>query len=152
MRTWIKYALLNAALGLIIGSYVAVTAIGEGYEVLAVAAPLAAFIIAGLMWALLVKPSWDSGRIVLAGLFTGSVSHYFTFLFMSVGINICYWTTGGCTGSMGEPPAGLVDSLLGAFGFSFFSLLIFGWITVPYAILSGFVLKRFKSKHNNASQ
>ncbi|MCU0418581.1 MAG: hypothetical protein MUC38_02900 [Cyclobacteriaceae bacterium] len=152
MKTWIKYALLNAAFGLIIGAYVAVTAIGEGYEALAVAAPLAAFVIAGLMWSLLVKQSWDSWRIALAGLFTGSVSHYLTFLFMSLGMNICYWTTGGCTGSMGEPPAGLADSLLGAFGFSFFSLLFFGWITVPYAIVSGFVLKRLGSKHKTAHQ
>jgi uncharacterized membrane protein YjjP (DUF1212 family) len=36
----------------------------------------------------------------------------------------------------------------GAFLLSFFSLLFFGWLTVPYAIITGLILKRMEEKKN----
>ncbi|MEO6902897.1 MAG: hypothetical protein ABI315_07060 [Bacteroidia bacterium] len=69
---------------------------------------------------------------------------------INIGTNICYWTTGGCTGSLGDPPASIWSMLGGAFAFSFFSLLFFGWITVPCSVLIGLILKRINKRKNDA--
>lgn len=150
LKTWTKYGLLNSLIGLIIGVYIAITAIGNGYFVFGIAAPIAAFFTGGLFWKLIVRENWDSISIFITGLLTGTVSHYITFLLLSVGLNICYWTTGECTGSLGDPPASILSMLTGGFAFSFFSLMFFGWITAPSSIIIGMILKRYENKKNVA--
>ena len=151
MKTWIKYGIANAIIGLIVGLYIAITAIGDGYYVLPIAAPLAAFIVGGLLWTKIVKDGYGSTKIIITGLLTGTVSHYVTFVLLSIGMNVCYWTTGECTGTLGDPPASILTMLGGAFAFSFFSLLFLGWITAPYSILIGLLIKRL-NKNKNVAQ
>ena len=146
MKPWIKYGFLNALIGLLIGAYTAFTAIGNGYFVAAIAAPLAFFLTGGLLWKLIVKKKIDVVQILITGLLTGTISHYITFIILGIGVNICYWTTGQCTGSLGEPPASIISMITGAFAFSFFSLLFFGWITTPASVIIGFFLKRLENK------
>ena len=43
---------------------------------------------------------------------TGTVSHYLCWILLNIGMNICYWTTGNCTGSLGEPPAQIWEMLI----------------------------------------
>jgi hypothetical protein len=145
MKTWIKYGLINALLGLIIGIYITITATGEGYFLYGISAPIAAFLTGGLIWKLIVKDKFDRGKIIITGLLTGTISHYLAFLLVSILMNICYWTTGMCTGSLGEPPASIFSMLIGSFAFLFFSLLFFGWITVPYSLITGFILKKIEN-------
>ena len=152
MKPWIKYGIFNALIGLLIGAYTAITAIGDGYFVVGIAAPLAFFLTGGLLWKFIVKKKYDVVKIIITGLLTGVISHYLTFVILSIGINICYWTTGECTGSLGEPPASIISMITGAFAFSFFSLLFFGWITAPSSVIIGLLLKRQennKTLHNN---
>ncbi len=148
MKTWVKYGIANAIIGLIIGLYISITAIGDGYDVFPIAIPLVAFITGGLLWNRIVKDKFDSTKIVITGLLTGALSHYLTFVLISIGNNICYWTTGGCTGTLGAPPASILSMLGGALVFSFFSLLFFGWITVPYSILVGLLIKKLNKGKN----
>src|SRR5690606_10621477 len=126
--------------------------IGNGYFVFGIAAPIAAFLTGGLIWKLVVKDKFDGIKILVTGLLTGTVSHYLTFILLSIGMNICYWITGNCTGSLGDPPASILTILTGAFGLSFFSLMFFGWITAPSSVLIGLILKRIENKktlHNS---
>jgi hypothetical protein len=150
MKTWIKFGLINAFLGLVIGIYLALTAIGDGYSVFAIGAPIAAFLTGCLFWKLMVKEKSSRRRVVFTGILTGIFSHYLTFVLINIGANICYWTTGKCTDSFGEPPANFFMMLGGAFIFSFFSLVFFGWLTVAYAIVTGLILKRMENKTNVA--
>ena len=148
MQAWLKYGLINALLGLIVGVFLALTAIGDGYSVVLIAAPISAFLIGGLFWKLIIKGKLTKTRVIVTGILTGTISHYLTFLLLGIGYNICYWTTGNCTDSFGEPPANILLMFGGAFLLSFFSLLFFGWLTVPYAIITGLILKRMEEKKN----
>lgn len=55
MQAWLKYGLINALLGLIVGVFIELTAIGDGYSVFVIAAPISAFLIGGLFWKLIIK-------------------------------------------------------------------------------------------------
>ena len=72
-----------------------------------------------------------------AGAVAGVVSHYLTWTLAFLGANLCFWLTGGCTGSLGDPPANLLVALTGAAAQTFLSLLIFGWLTVPIGAVLG---------------
>ncbi len=67
MKTWVKYGLINALLGLIIGIFIAITSIGDGYFVFGITAPIAAFLTGGLLWKFLVKDELDSRKIFITG-------------------------------------------------------------------------------------
>ncbi|MFB6307276.1 MAG: hypothetical protein ABEH43_09870 [Flavobacteriales bacterium] len=141
MKPWVKYGLLNALIGVVIGLYIGVSAIGGGYFIFVIAAPLAAFVTGGALWRLFMKNNINNIKVILMGLLTETVSHYIAFLLLFIGMNICFWTTGGCTGSANSPPPSISQMLLGGFGLSFFSLIFFGWITAPYSIIIGFIIK-----------
>lgn len=133
MNKWIAYGLSNAALGLAIGISVAVTAIGEGYSVMAIAAPAAAFLTGGICWSLLMRGDSGTGRSVITGLLTGTVAHYIAFLFLLM------------PGLWGEEALTIGDLLTGSLGLTFFSVMFFGWITVPFSIFTAKLLSRKKS-------
>ena len=148
MKLTTQFGFCNAFGGLVIGTYLAWSAIDEGYALFAVAAPLAAFLAAVLFWGLLIgeRDPIPTGRLVITGLLTGTFSHYLTFILLSMVMNLCYWITGGCTGSLGDPPASVMSMLIGAWAFVLFSLLIFGWITAPLSVLIGFLLRKFTGR------
>ncbi len=134
MKTWIKYGIINAVLGLIVGIFINI----NGF---AIAAPLAAFLIGGLFWKLLIKEKTNNIRIVITGILSGSISHYLTFILFGVIGNIHYWTTGNTAYTPSIP-----DMLVRSVVMTLFSLLFYGWLTVPYAIIMGFILKRMENK------
>ncbi|MFD0975355.1 hypothetical protein, partial [Salinimicrobium gaetbulicola] len=80
MKPWIKYGIFNALVGLLIGAYTAITAIGDGYFVVGIAAPLAFFLTGRLLWKFIVKKKYDVVKIIITGLLTGVISHYLTFV------------------------------------------------------------------------
>jgi hypothetical protein len=136
MKTWIKYGLLNALLGLIVGISINI----NGF---AIAAPIAAFLIGWLFWKLLNKDKITNIRIVITGILSGSISHYLTFILSGVIGNFQYWTTGNTAYTPSIP-----DMLVRSVVMTLFSLLFFGWLTVSYAIIMGFILKRVEEKKN----
>jgi len=145
LKDWIKYGLANATIGFIIGLFLTFFASGNSYYVLSITAPLASFIVGGLFWQLMVRNIRDTSQIVIVGLLTGTIAHYITFILLNIGLNICYWLTGGCTDPLGGPPPSIWFMLGGAFPLSCFSLLFCGWITVPCSILIGLILQRTKN-------
>ncbi|MEM9680965.1 MAG: hypothetical protein AAF901_11640 [Bacteroidota bacterium] len=146
MSNAIKFGILNAIIGLILGIYIAYSAIGDGYWMLTIGAPTSAFICGFYFWKLMFKKSTEnkSGKLVLIGLLTGTVSHYLCWILLNIGMNICYWTTGKCTSSLGEPPAQIWEILIFGIGITGWSLLFYGWITIPSSIGIGFLVSRTK--------
>jgi hypothetical protein len=142
MKPWLHYGLLNALLGLIVGVFLALTALADDYYVFVITAPIAAFLTGGLFWKLIAKNNLTKTRVVITGILSGTLSHYLTWLLMGIGANLIYWTTANWTNSFDEPPANIFLMFGGAFLLSFFSLLFFGWVTVPFARITGFILKR----------
>lgn len=144
-----KFALYNALLGLLIGLFVTYTAIGDGYEVLIIAIPVSFFLINALCEKYIIK-DWTKAsgiRVLVAISFSTVLSHYFTFILLIIGANLCYWITNSCTSSMGEAPAAIIDGILYGWGPTLFSLIFFGWITMPFSIVLGFILKYHRTTH-----
>lgn len=151
-RRSLVFGLLCAGVGLLLGILVFRGAEGEGYEWFPVAATLAAFVCGAVLWHFLPERI-PRRRLVwgtLAGALAGLVSHYFAWYFQYVGSNVCFWLTGGCTSSLGEPPANLLMALVGAAGLTFFSLIVVGWLTVPIGAVLGFAFGfASKTAHEN---
>lgn len=143
-RRSLVFGALCASVGLLVGILVSLGAEGDGYRWFFVAAALAAFGSGAALWRVLPersarrRPAWGA----LAGALAGVVSHYLTWYLGYVGANLCFWLTGGCTSSLGEPPADLLLALSGAAGLTFFSLLIVGWLTAPIGAVLGWAFGR----------
>lgn len=140
-RRSLTFGALCAGVGLLFGIFVFLQAEGEGYQWFVVAAALAAFVSGAALWRVLPERvlhhrlRWGA----VAGALAGLVSHYLTWYLQYLGAILCYWLTGGCTGSLGDSPANPLVALVGAAGFSFFSLIALGWLTVPIGAVLGWV-------------
>jgi len=138
-RRSLVFGALCAVVGLVIGMIVSLGAAGDGYRWFFVAATVAAFVSGAALWRVLPerfprrRPAWGA----LAGALAGVVSHYLTWYLGFLVANLCFWLTGGCTGSLGEPPANLGLAFAGAAGLTFFSLLVVGWLTAPIGAALG---------------
>lgn len=143
IKRWSRFALYNAAMGLIVGILIAATAKADDHWLFIAVAPVAAFITGGLLWRLFIgeQRPVTVPRVLLTGLLTGTVSHYIAWLLLSVALNLTYWTFGIGGGSLNDPPAGVWEMLPGGFLYSFFSLLFYGWLTVPGAIVCGMLVR-----------
>lgn len=135
----LKISLLAGLLGVIGGLVVWQMASGDGYQFFPVAAGAGAFGTTAFFWWFIVTRRQDyRARIgALAGGLSGMVSHYVCWYLYLVGANGCYWLTGGCTSSLGEPPIDLLNGLWGMLIFSLISLMFVGWLTVPLGMLAG---------------
>jgi len=51
--------------------------------------------------------------------------------------NLQHWLFANQYSSLGEPPLNVIEAIPAALVFSFWSLLFFGWITVPAGALIG---------------
>ena len=135
---------LCAPIGVVIGLFIGLDAIGSGYEFFAVYAGAAAFLTPTLLWRLIVArtEAYTILRGALTGAISGVLSHFVTWYLFILSSNVCYWAFGGCKDSLGEGPMNPLEGLAGAAGLSFFSLLFFGWITVPIGAILGGLLAR----------
>ncbi|MCB0156389.1 MAG: hypothetical protein KDF65_16450 [Anaerolineae bacterium] len=142
MTEWRKVlpiSLLAGLCGLIGGSWVWWLASGAGYELFPAAAALAAWGTTAFFWWLIVvrRNNYTLKAGLLAGGLSGLVSHWLCWYLLIVGANGCYWLTGGCASSLGEPPIDPLNGVWGALAFSLLSLLFVGWVTVPLGMLVG---------------
>ena len=99
----VTYGLLNALVGLIVAFYVFTQAIGDGYGMLMLAAPLGMFCTSVLLWKTAMRNEViHAGKIIFLGVLVGIIAHYLTWIFLSIIMNVCYWLFGGCTDSFGD--------------------------------------------------
>ncbi len=146
------FGALCAGIGLLFGILVPAVAEGEGFGWFFVPAALAAFVSGAALWRFLPEriPRRRPVGGALAGALAGLVSHYLTWYLAYLGANVCFRLAGGCTGSLGEPPADPLMALWGAAGFTFFSLLAVGWLTVPIGTGLGLAFGIASTPHKKA--
>lgn len=152
-RPAVQIGLMAALLGLAAGLGVWWLAIGGGYEWFPMYAAVAAFLTTTFLWWLIVSRRHKSNawRGAVAGGLSGGISHYVCWYLQIVGANLCYWTTGGCVSSLGEPPIDLLNGLWGALVLSAVSLFFLGWLTVPVGVIGGAVWGWKNSRPKNVA-
>lgn len=142
-------AAANALVGVALGVYAAINAIGEGWEIMPWFSGGAWFLTAaGLWWLLVIRKGQPSAfRGAVAGGLTGILGHPLTFLaIMFQGFllpehpdsvvptleNILLWLKGGVAASV-------------------FSLMALGWISFSAGLVIGLVTGRFQRKSLNGT-
>lgn len=131
-RRSLAAGLVGALISVIFGLLVTWQAHGAGYRFFFLASGTAGLLCGALLWRLLPEqqPRWRVIWGALAGGLSGLCAHYVTWLLVLWAARLCFGLTGGCTGSLGEPPVNFLQAFWGAAVFSFFSLVLFGWLTV----------------------
>lgn len=134
--------ILCAAVGALTALLVVSSATGAGYEWFLVAAPAAAFVTGTLLWWLCMvrKHRFGTVRGVLTGAIAGVIGHYVCWYFIFAAFFACNVITGGCTDSLGQAPINLFYAIPAAAVYSVFSLIFYGWLTVPAGGLMGGLL------------
>ena len=133
-----------AVVGLLFGAFFSLQASGRGWAGLAVAAPLAAFLTGAVLWRLVAARATERRALrgALAGGLAGIAAHFLTWYLWYAGMSLCHLLTGGCTDSLGQPPAGPLVAIAGAAGLTGFSLVVCGWVTAPVGALLGWIYAR----------
>ena len=143
-RGALRFGLLCALVGLVIGGYAMHSAIGEGWRLLPICAALAAFLTGFGLWYWLIERRKALRRRagILTGALAGALAHYLCWYLLILSANLDYlWF--GTTSSLGEPPMNPFQALAGAAVFSGWSLFLFGWVTIPAgALLGGLMIRR----------
>ena len=137
MKPEIKFGLLNAIIGLIVGVFHTFT-ISTNYKWLIVFAPISIFTVGVITWRVKTKNSkYNLGNIVAISFITGTLSHPLTFYLICIYYNLSNCFTGNCNDSLGELPKNLILAIPTSFFLSLFSLLFYGWFTVLTSIIIG---------------
>ncbi len=148
-KDWFKYGLASSVFAFLVGLYGFTVSIAAEHIYFFVPAPIAAFIVSGLMWKWTFKKKDDYkvGNVISVGLIGIPIIHYLTFVLMGLGRIICYYLTGNCTDYTGKP-----DNILYVMSSSIIQSLItiykLGIITLPSGILIGLYIMK-KSKLTN---
>lgn len=143
------FALIFAFLGLVIAAILNIV-LGVDYSMFYISAPAAAYLTGMAVWRLFVNKTYSRVRMISAGFVSGIISHYVCWLFTNICFSICYYLTGGCTDSFGNPPSHITEQFSGSFYLSLLSLWFAGWLTIPAGIIAALISSYFiiKEKKN----
>jgi hypothetical protein len=148
MKNSVTMGLLCMPPGLAIGLYVAVNAQGKGYDLFPIFAGMAAFFTSFLFWWWLIEKRKETRKKfgILAGALSGFFAHFVTWYLYILAFYLDNTLSKIETSAVNPDLLGPLSGLWGAFVLSFWSLLFFGWLTIPYgAIIGGiFILKNQK--------
>lgn len=139
-RRWSKHCFMMAGacsgIGLVVAGWLVNSSPDNGFASFLFAAPAAAFVTAALFWWLLDRPAnYTRARGALAGALAGAVAHYVCWLMSMLGMWACHGLTSAC--AVTGDPIGPLEAFWVAAIYSFFSLLFFGWLTVPAGAIIG---------------
>lgn len=156
MNNALKFGTLNAIFGIIVGSIVFFLAIGNGYEFTTYVLPIANFITAYILWKLIIgKNRITKSKILITGILSGIINHYLFWIISSCIFYTGFLINGSFKDSLGGSPASPIQMLYGGIPLSFFSLILFGWLTVVFslssALITTFLNKKTKPKCSEAS-
>jgi hypothetical protein len=129
--------------GFLVGLHLAYTAPGD-YSRFPYYSSCAAFLAAALAWRVVAErgPLLSRASAVAAGAIGVILAHHLTWYFVVLVSNVEYWVLQRQVGSLSEAP---LDPLLGFFAvtvLTLFSLVAYGWITLPYGMVAGYLLVR----------
>ena len=141
------FGALCAPVGIAVGAFIGFTATGKGWEWFFLPAGLAAFLTAFALWWLVVERTakLTAVRGAVAGAIAGIAAHYVCWYFMLLGNFFRALAVGEAVGGN----AGAVDplnALGGAAAFTFWSLLLFGWLTFPAGAALGAAYAKWRRK------
>jgi len=125
--------------GVLIGVLVSREATGRGWEVLPVVGGVGGLMTGAFFWWLLIVrgAQYTIRRGIVAGVLTGVVGHYVVGYVLLLAAFLSYRLTDRPVSSLGEQPVDPVFGFVGAAGLALWSLVLFGWLTVPIGALSG---------------
>lgn len=144
----IQYGALSAIVGLAIGLFLYLSS-GKGSISIelyvALTAPIASFATSFLIWYYFFEKHLDSSIFIwtIISILNVVLAHHLSFYLMLIPQNICYHIFGGCKGSLNDPPMNLINGLYLVLPMTFFSILIFGIITIPAGIAITFIMRHF---------
>ena len=127
-----------ALVGALTGSWVAISSIGIGYGVFAVAAALAGLLCgAGAWWLVVVRAGRHTPwRGALAGALAAVVGHYLCWYLVLVSAFVAQaWSK--TSPAHGQEVSGPIASIGWAIAPALWSLLLLGWATIPSGMLLG---------------
>ncbi len=120
-------------IGISIGIYISISAIGSGYELFPLYAGFASFLTPFGFWYILIEThrTYRISLGIAAGILSGIISHYVCWYMLIASANIQHYFFNSFQSSLGDPPMNFIEGFSGSLGLTYFSLLFFGWITIP---------------------
>jgi hypothetical protein len=152
MNNALKFGILNTFFGIVIGTIVFLLAIGNGYEIIVYALPIANFITAYFLWKIIIRENNITiFKVIIVGILSGIINHYLCWIIVSCISYIGFLINGSFKDSLGGPPASPLQMITGGLAFSFFSFLFFGWLTVFFSLTSALITKFTNKKTTSNS-
>ena len=150
----ITMGILCFPVGIVTGLFVSTCWESDDWQYFYVYSGVAAFFVPSLVWLLIVERAKKRSRIrsALAGALGAVFSHYVCWYMILFVRRVSYLLFGSPVLSLNEQPVDLIYAFLGAFGLTFFSLLIFGWITVPAGGAIGFLYEMYLEQSASLDQ
>lgn len=148
----IIFATLYSIVGILIGVDI-IYKMNESYHLFIIVLPIAFFITTKILWKYIVDKPFSklnseplNSRIIFTGFLIGIISHPISFLLITLLCNIIYWIPFINSYDLISEPSSFVDILFTTFVAPFFSLIMYGWITVPSAIIIAVFVSRLNNK------
>ena len=137
MKKSLAYGLLCIPIGLAVGIHLTVSALGDGYNVFIIAAPLAILLTGMLCWKIIMA-RLTYPRALLTGLLTGTLSHWLCWYML---LFIFYFIPSGTFSDRINP----LKAIEAAAIYSFYSILFYGLFTAGLSAAAAlFPTKRYK--------
>jgi len=147
------FGLLCSPVGVALGVYTRITATGD-YSEFPYFSSFSSFIAPTISWYFLVEKRNDFSRLsgAKAGCAAAVSAHYITWYTSIVVGNIQYWIFGMRVTTLDEVPIDVISGLLGVLSYTLFSLVLFGWLTLPAgALIGSYYAKHLMSNAENGS-
>lgn len=134
----ICFGFCTCTIGLIVGVFIRVSAIGD-YSEFPYHATSASFLAPTLSWLLIVEKgkNYSKKRGITAGVIGIIIAHYLCWYSLLVVSNIQYHMFGMKIGSLGGPPIDPLSGLIAVLLYTVISYLVVGWITIPAGAFVG---------------
>lgn len=141
----LEMGLLCAAVGGVVGVWLALTAGGAGYFAFVTAAPVATLLSGTFWWWLLIVRTDCQHRFpaVMAGMLAAVSGHILCWYFLMLGTFI--WSAAGKLTTFG-PVMNPLQALPATVLYGALSLYFFGWITIPTGALLGGLLATVQAR------
>lgn len=158
LKNSIIFAILYSIVGLLIGVDI-INKMNKSYHLFIIVLPIAFYITSIILWKyvvdkqiLILKNEPKQSKIIFTGFLIGIISHPISFLLMLILSNIIYWIPFINSYDLINEPSSFEDILFAPFIGTFFSLIMYGWITIPSAIIIAIFISHLNNINKNKNQ
>lgn len=159
IKNSIIFATIYSIVGILIGIDI-IYKMNESYHLFIIVLPIAFFITSIVLWKFLInKPSLIfkneslQSKFIFTAFLIGIISHPISFLLMILLSNAIYWLPFINSYDLINEPSSFKTIFFAPVIGSFFSLIMYGWITVPCSIIIAISVSFFnnckKSQNHN---